>query len=224
MVRNFFLVASLIVTSLTSVAAQEHVAQDASNFGKIFANNNQAVTTRESETFAADEFLELVSEMNPQSRIARLARSVGKLDVLTDAGSYVTCTAFLVDGNRLVTSYGCVSGILENPQTDGVEVASILFHAGYSGSDSVGATKTFYVKPTPIETNQMLGYSVLQLIGDANSTFGALTLSADQINVSDLLVVIGHPKGEEIRVSRFKCKVSSPSLVQENRFWSRQAA
>ncbi|SNR97159.1 trypsin-like peptidase domain-containing protein [Antarctobacter heliothermus] len=158
---------------------------------------------------------EFVASYGPDSVFARTGRAVGLLQVLTNVG-HAPCTAFLVDGNKLVTNNHCVPGILENPKMrarGATFIAAVQFHAGFLRDGFSDGVTTFHVNPVPLETSKELDYTVLQVLGDANAEFGALKLTSAMPLDHTPFWVIGHPMGEAQRISREKCQADSPAVV-----------
>ncbi|WP_164932929.1 trypsin-like peptidase domain-containing protein [Tropicibacter alexandrii] len=194
--------------------AQDLLMFDASTFGNaVLSRNQSALAGAELEAQIGDYNNEFISNYGATSVFARTGRPVGRLDILTDKG-HAPCTAFLVDGNRLVTNHHCVPGILDNDRLGASAIIAVQIRLGYVRDGIEDGTRMFHVNPVPLETNKDLDYSVLQVVGgDANAEFGALDLSAALPGDRDPLWVIGHPMGEAQRISREKCQTDSPAVA-----------
>ena len=195
--------------------AQELMLFPASTFGQVVAPQNQTLIDDVLlEAQVGDYNNEFVANYGENSVFARTGRSVGMLQILTNIG-HAPCTAFLVEGNKVITNYHCVPGVLDNPrmkERGATTIAAVQFHAGFF-NDGVGeGVKSFFVDPVPIESSEDLDYSVLQVMDDANTEFGALELSASQPDDRAPFWVIGHPMGEAQRISREKCQASTPAI------------
>ncbi|MBO9466038.1 trypsin-like peptidase domain-containing protein [Tropicibacter sp. R15_0] len=207
----------LLTTAITLFpaisAGQELMLFDASTFGDVVLRQNQsAMVGVELEAQIGSYNNEFIANYGTQSVFARAGRSVGRLDILTDKG-HAPCTAFLLNDNRLMTNHHCVPGILENDRLGASSIISVQFKAGYVRDGIEEGVKTFHVNPQPLESSKDLDYSVLKLIGDANSEFGALELSAAEPISLAPLWIIGHPMGEAQRISREKCQADDPALA-----------
>lgn len=216
--RRLALLALPILFAATA-QAQEILLFPPATFGQTLLPKQESMAGGlRLETQIGDYNNEFISTYGPQSIFARTGRAVGRLDILTNAG-HAPCTAFLVDGNRLVTNHHCVPGVLDNPQMQAAgarAIVSVIFKAGYVREGVTEGVKTFHVNPVPIETSAELDYSVLEVIGDANAEFGALPLSATMPQDNDPFWVIGHPLGEAQRISREKCQASAPAISETN--------
>jgi hypothetical protein len=207
------LAAVSLIALASTTQAQDLPIYDASQFGKVIVTAQQSTLSgQQFEALTGDGNLELMASYNPQSRIAILGKAVGKLDILTDLNGYAPCTAFLVEGNRLITNHHCVPGVLKHPKMKGNVIAAVQFHAGFVRDGSMTGVKTFHVSPVPLETSEELDYTVLQVIGDANAEFGALELSSSMPRDAEPLLVIGHPQGWAQRISRESCQSGSPAV------------
>ncbi|CUH80727.1 trypsin-like peptidase domain-containing protein [Tropicibacter naphthalenivorans] len=194
--------------------AQDLLMFDASTFGNtVLSRNQSALPGAEFEAQIGDYNNEFVSNYGATSVFARTGRPIGRLDILTDKG-HAPCTAFLVEGNRLVTNHHCVPGILNNEKLGASAIIAVQLRMGYLRDGIEEGTRMFHVNPAPLETSEALDYSVLQVVGgDANAEFGALELSSVLPSDRDPLWVIGHPMGEAQRISREKCQADSPAVA-----------
>ncbi len=201
------------VLASTSAAAQDLPVFDGSQFGQVVIRDNQSVLGKiRNEAQIGQMNIEFISNYSASSPFARMGRAVGKLDILTDTNKFAPCTAFLIDGNRVVTNHHCVPGILDHPQIGGTKIAAVKLHLGFIRDGVAGNTRSFDVDPVPLETSKALDYTVLQVIGEANAEFGALELSDNRPDDLAPFWVIGHPLGEAQRISREKCQASAPAL------------
>ncbi len=149
---------------------------------------------------------ELMSQYDPQSVIGQLGRAVGRMDILTDSGVF-PCTAFLVEGDRLVVARQCIPGILENTQVGATEIQSVQLVLGYLKNGSEEGTESFQVDPEPLEADETGHFTVLQALGNPTDKFGFLRLGDYRPAPNTPLWLIGHPMGEAQRISREDCRV-----------------
>ncbi|WP_300532845.1 PDZ domain-containing protein [uncultured Mameliella sp.] len=196
--------------------AQDLMLFPPETFGQVVAPQTESLLSdMQLEARVGDYNNEFVANYGPDSVFARAGRPVGMLQVLTNVG-HAPCTAFLVEGNMLVTNHHCIPGVLDHPKmkAQGASfIAAVQFHAGFLRDGRSDGVTSFHVNPEPIETNKELDYTVLQVLGDANATFGALELSAAVPADHTPFWVIGHPMGEAQRISREKCQADSPAVV-----------
>ena len=202
-----------VLAMSSTASAQELPIFDGSHFGKVVITDNQSGQGRiRNEALIGAQNIEFISNYSTSSPFAQLGRAVGKLDILTDTNKFAPCTAFLIADNRLVTNYHCVPGVLDHPQIGGNSIAALQVHFGFIRDGIKGDTQSFHVSPVPLEMNEALDYTVLKVLGDPNSEFGALELSATVPEDRAPFWVIGHPLGEAQRISREKCQASSPAI------------
>lgn len=208
-----FRIAAVLAMGAAAAQAQDLVGFDADSFGSVVLSDTQsaAVGDVSFELSIGDYKNEFISTYASSAIFAQVGRSVGRLDVLTDQGVF-PCTAFLVEGNFLVTNHHCVPGILEHSQIQATSIFAVKFVAGYVNEGVEAGTKVFHVNPEPLETSKELDYSVLKVLGDAVSEFGALQLATLEPEDNAPFWVIGHPMGEAQRISREQCKANTPAL------------
>jgi V8-like Glu-specific endopeptidase len=211
--RNILLTLPLMLFA-QSAPAQDLLMFDISTFGDVVLSQTQSgISDIRLEAQIGDYNNEFISNYGATSIFARTGKAVGRLDVLTDKG-HAPCTAFLVEGNRLITNHHCVPGIIDNDRLGASAILAVQFRLGYVRDGIEEGTEMFLVNPIPLETNKDLDYSVLEIIGgDANAHFGALQLSAVRPSDRDPFWVIGHPMGEAQRISREKCQADSPAIA-----------
>lgn len=210
------LIAAASILALGSaVQAQDLMLFPPETFGQVVAPRKESLLDAQLEAQVGAYNNEFVSAYGDSSIFVRTGRAVGMLQILTNVG-HAPCTAFLVEGNKLVTNHHCVPGILKHPrmvEKGASSIAAVQFHAGFLRDGIEDGVKSFHVNPVPLETSEALDYTVLQVLGDANAEFGALELSAAVPNDRDPFWVIGHPMGEAQRISREKCQADSPAVA-----------
>ncbi len=207
------LLTTLALISLAPAClAEELPSFPASDFGKAVLSRNQAVTGGVTyEAFIGQRNIEFLETYGPNSIFRQVGSAVGRLDVLTDAGTF-PCTGFLIENNQVITNHHCVPGMVEDERTGATQIFAVQFRAGFLRDGIEGEDTVFFVNPAPLESSDALDYSVLQLQGDANGRFGALELSDALPEDRDPFWVIGHPDGRALQISREKCQAASPAI------------
>ena len=197
--------------------AQDLMLFSPETFGQVISPRSETLLDEvQLEAQVGDYNNEFIYNYGLDSLFARKGRAVGKLSILTNVG-HAPCTAFLIEGNRLITNHHCVPGILDNPrmkEQGATSISAMQVYMGFVRDGIDKGVKTFFVNPVPLETNKELDYTVLQVLGDANAEFGALELSAALPSDLDPFWVIGHPMGEAQRISREKCQADSPAIAK----------
>ncbi len=201
---------ALLALIAAPAAAQDLVGFDSTDFGRVVLTRKQAFGTPVPEVALGAYNNEPIITYSPASVFARMGRSVGRLDVLTDKGVF-PCTAFVVAKSTLLTNHHCVPGILDNPAVGATRIEAIQFVAGYTRQGVDADTKRFFVSAEPVESSRDLDYSVLRVIGDPAEEFGTLALAAHDPGDGDPFWIIGHPMGEAQRISREKCRANDPA-------------
>ena len=203
--------ASVLLPSAPAEA--QSVSFDRSEFGRIVLARKQSTGGRvdeELEVAIENYSNESVSKYADTTRFRVLGRSVGRLDVLTDAGTF-PCTAFLVSDRHLVTNHHCVDGMVG--RVKGVtRIEALNFVTGYFTEGLREGAASFSVSPRPVEADEALDYAVLEVFGSPSRDWGALKLVSADIKPGLPFWIIGHPMGEAQRISREGCASSSPAL------------
>ena len=192
--------------------SQEVLYLDRSSFGKaVLSQTESTVGDIQLELSIGDYKNEPIINYSDRSDLVQFGRSVGRLDVLYDKG-ISSCTAFIVSKQYILTNYHCSLGILENARIDATRIDAITFVAGYTQTGIEEGTRKYTVIPTPIEASKELDYAVLEVVGDPSQEYGELKLASLAPQSGDPFWIIGHPMGEGQRVSREKCRASSPAV------------
>ncbi len=193
--------------------AQDIIGFDRSSFGSVVLSRNQSAGSGiEFELAVGSYNNESIRNYSQLSIFAKMGLSVGRLDILTDAGVF-PCTAFIVDNKHILTNYHCVPGILNNAQANATRIEGVKFVAGYTQQGVTEGTRTYTVSSTPVEAFEDLDYSVLEVFGDPSKDYGTLKLATNIAADGDPYWVIGHPMGEAQRISREKCRANAPALA-----------
>ncbi|WP_136439463.1 SH3 domain-containing protein [Pacificoceanicola onchidii] len=208
------LTAAFAATSLPEPAsAQEIIGFDRDSYGSVVLKRTQSAGAggMQFELSVGQYNNESIQNYSPQSVFATMGHSVGRLDILTDAGIF-PCTAFIVSKKHILTNYHCVPGILDNTQTGATRIDAVQFVAGYVQQGVEEGTRTYTVSPAPVEAHEDLDYAVLEVLGNPSAEYGMLELSGGVPQDGDPYWVIGHPMGEAQRISREKCRANRPAL------------
>ncbi|MDA9948224.1 trypsin-like peptidase domain-containing protein [Paracoccaceae bacterium] len=201
---------ALAVLSLVSAAqGQEVLYLDRSSFGKaVLSQTESTVNDSGLESAMGSYQNEPISNYREGSVFSKLGMSVGRLDVLSDRG-ISTCTAFIVSDRHIITNHHCTD---LSYLTGATRIDAIQFVAGYTKTGVEEITSKYTVIPTPVETSKKLDYAVMEVIGDPSKQYGELKLASLTPQDGDPFWIIGHPKGEGQRISREKCRASSPAV------------
>ena len=200
------------MTLVSAAHSQEVLYLDRSSFGKaVLSQTESTVGDIQLELSVGDYKNEPIINYSDRSELVQFGRSVGRLDVLYDKG-ISSCTAFIVSKQYILTNYHCSLGILENARINASRIDAITFVAGYTQTGIEEGTRKYTVIPTPVESSKELDYAVLEVVGDPSQEYGELKLASLAPQSGDPFWIIGHPMGEGQRVSREKCRASSPPV------------
>ena len=194
---------ALAVLSVASTAqSQDLMGFDRASFGSVVLSRTQAVGTDiQLELSVGSYENEPISNYSEGSIFAKMGRSVGRLDVLTDKGVF-PCTAFIVSKKYILTNYHCSLGILDNERIGATQIQGTQFVAGYTQTGVDEGTKKYMVVAQPVEVNKALDYAVLEVLGDPSQEYGQLKLASVMPSDGDPFWIIGHPMGEGQRIQR----------------------
>ena len=178
------LIISIVLAALSvagTAQSQDLMGFDRASFGSVVLSNTQAVGTDiQLELSVGSYENEPISNYSDGSIFARMGRSVGRLDVLTDKGVF-PCTAFIVSKKYILTNYHCSLGILDNERIGATQIQGTQFVAGYTRTGIVEGTRKYMVIPQPVETNKAFDYAVLEVMGDPSEEYGQLKLGSGLI-------------------------------------------
>ena len=140
------------------------------------------------------------------------SKPVGRLNVQFRNGSFVTCTATLVERDVILTNHHCVPNIPKNTQQHGPVVRAQLFLGYYSISR---ASKEYDVDITPIRASEAQDYAFLRVEGAPGDEWGIASQQIIPPQAGDSLLVIHHPLGQPKHVTRGGCRAAAPDAVGE---------
>jgi V8-like Glu-specific endopeptidase len=112
-----------------------------------------------------------------------------------------TCTGTVLPRGFVLTNHHCI------PVTGSqkpVRASILMNYLDQDGRES----RRFDLSVTPTESNEKLDFSIVQIQGDA-SEFEGVQLSDGPVQPGQSLVVIHHPQGRPMVMTRFRCQASS---------------
>ena len=192
--------------------SQNLMGFDRASFGSVVLSQNQSAGSEiQLESAIGLYNNEPILNYGNDSVFARIGKSVGRLDVLTDKGNF-PCTAFIVSKKYILTNYHCSFGMLDNERIGATRIDATQFVAGYTQTGIDEGTNRYTVIPTPVEFSEELDYAVLEVLGNPSQKYGKLNLVNLVPKDRTPFWVIGHPNGEGQRISREKCRASAPAV------------
>ncbi|MEM9190933.1 MAG: serine protease, partial [Myxococcota bacterium] len=146
----------------------------------------------------------------------RLARAVGRLDILHGGRRMTTCTATLISPQHILTNHHCVPG--DDPR---LRVEAVQLRLGYLAAGRV-LGRAYDVHPVPLEADPQLDYAVLRVSGNPGAEWGYVPLDVRRAEPGESLFLIHHPAGRPQVITRTDCEVvSSSQAVSSSRLWHR---
>ena len=192
--------------------SQNLMGFDRASFGSVVLSQNQSAGSEiQLESAIGLYNNEPILNYGNDSVFARIGKSVGRLDVLTDKGNF-PCTSFIVSKKYILTNYHCSFGMLDNERIGATRIDATQFVAGYTQTGIDEGTNRYTVIPTPVEFSAELDYAVLEVLGNPSQKYGKLNLVNLVPKDRTPFWVIGHPNGEGQRISREKCRASAPAV------------
>lgn len=166
----------------------------------------QSTGTAVLESIQQADDMEEINQLGVSDFMRQLASPVGRLGIQTDEG-VAYCTASLISSNRILTNNHCVPG---------VGGSAAVFQLGYLQAGSTAGVTSYDVNMVPLETNAALDYSILELMTEPGSEWGAIELSTSDPSPRNSLFVIHHPGGFSKRLSRGHCAADDPAIVGDD--------
>jgi V8-like Glu-specific endopeptidase len=208
--RSFLAISRLIAVAAAMqvyTPAQAQVAMfDPKDYGT--ANLVPRQSTADASTFIAAQSggaFEPIGALRADDEIRKVARSVGRVDVVLREESgreaMATCTGTLLPNGFVLTNHHCipVTGPLKP-----VRASILMNYLEQDGRDS----RRFDLSVTPAESNENLDFSIVSVQGDT-SEFESVRLSDAPVKPGQSLIVIHHPQGRPMVMTRFRCQAFS---------------
>jgi V8-like Glu-specific endopeptidase len=208
--RSFLTMSSLIAVAAVMqvhAPAQAQVAKfDPRDYGT--ANLVPRQSTADASTFIAAQSggaFEPIGALRADDDIRKVARSIGRVDVVLreEDGREVmaTCTGTMLPNGFVLTNHHCI------PVTGSQKPVRASILMNYLEQDGRGSRR-FDLSVTPAESNEKLDFSIVSVQGDT-SEFQSVRLSDEPVQPGQSLVVIHHPQGRPMVMTRFRCLASS---------------
>lgn len=145
------------------------------------------------------------SQAGADVALYRAGRPVARLS-FTSGGIRYVCTGFLVGNqNRLLTNNHCISTAAEAAS------ATVSFNFEDDERGLARTARNFSVTSV-VATDAGLDYSLLQLSGNPQATYGSLPVDSRAIVNNETINIIQHPGGRRKLVSETGCTVTDPTI------------
>lgn len=185
-------------------ASAQEVLFDPSDYGRAQLPVRQS-TGDAARFIAASEggAFEPISELAPSDRMARLARPVGRVDILltdtrTGEEGASACTGTLLGEGLVLTNHHCL------PQSGPMRVKEASLLMDYLALDGEGSRR-FALDPVPVEFSADFDYAIARVEGAPSTDYGTLPLGLPREGGGQARTVIHHPLGRPKVMSRFRC-------------------
>ncbi len=188
----------------------------ADQWGEINIKARQSSAGDIESVLATNANFERLATYAPTSRLRRLSRPVGRLDIrFARTGEWTTCTATLIAVDEIVTNHHCVPNIDRLIVANGpVDVVTLVM--GYYDETDEAAVRKYEVDPTPIRDDAAHDVSFLRVRGTPGREWGWATLSPRDPKPGEGLFVIHHPGGSPKHVTRGRCRAASPRATDQD--------
>jgi len=196
----------MLLASATSFAAETNAEPSylpPEDYGKVDLPRRQSIGSAMAFVKKHGHAFEPVSQLRSDDTLFRIARAVGRLDLLLEVNgklSASTCTAVLISDTHVLTNHHCV-GKKEHT----IKKASILFN--YLRQHGKGAFR-IELETIPVQTDERLDYAIV-LLKNRIDTIAPMPMMARRVEPKSRLRVIHHPAGLPKMMTQFKCRVAS---------------
>jgi V8-like Glu-specific endopeptidase len=207
--RSFLTVGSLIAVAAVMQANAPAAAQvalfDPGNYGAANLARRQSASDADDFITKSGGAFEPISALRADDEIRKVARSIGRVDVVLreDDGREVmaTCTGTLLPHGQVLTNHHCIP--VTGPRKP-VRASILMNYLELDGRDA----RRFDLSVTPTESNDKLDFSIVPVQGNT-AEFEGIRLSAAGVQPGQSLVVIHHPQGRPMVMTRFRCQAYS---------------
>jgi hypothetical protein len=197
-------VGSLIAVAAAPPAHAQAFSFNPRDYGVVDLPRRQSTGDASSVVAAQGGAFEPIRALRPDDDFRKVSHSIGRVDIVLrgqdgrESGS--ACTGTVLHG-YVLTNYHCIPG--KDPGSRVVR-ASILMNYLEQGDPG----RRFDLAVTPAESDYNLDYTLVAIQGDA-SEFEGIRLAGVQIQPGQSLVVIHHPEGRPMVMTRFNCRAYS---------------
>lgn len=189
--------------ALAAPAAAQTMGFDPSDFGKVSMPRRQSTGDAATHIESNKGAFEPIAELDQRDPLAKMAKPVGRIDILlkdnkTGKQTGAHCTGELLPGDYVLTNHHCL------PQSGEMTPVRAIIVMDFLTQDGKGA-KVFELDPKPVEFNANLDYAIAKAKGNPTATYGSVKLAATPTGGAPSLMVIHHPAGRPKVMSRFRC-------------------
>ena len=167
-----------------------------------------------------DPRIEPVRIFDAANPLRGYASPVGVLDIVFADGTESTCTAFILSSQFIMTNAHCIPGDFNGSEFVGEYIESpratrANLTMGFLFADERG-TENFPVDIVPAESSRIFDFSVLRVSGNPARRWGAVELSLINLAADQEGLIVHHPGGEPLQVTRRNCALIDASPVSDD--------
>jgi V8-like Glu-specific endopeptidase len=201
-------IASVLLWMIPIVASAQLITLARSSYGSVNLPQTQS-TIQLQNILGSNPNFEPIRIYNSEDRIFRLGRSVGRLDVRYPQDAMGTCTASVITPEYIMTNEHCIKERREY----GGRPSDISLLMGYTDETDESATERFVIDPRPIEISESLDFAILRVRGNPAAKWGTMTIEARDPLPAESLLVVHHPAGRPMHVTRGGCRAGNPRPI-----------
>lgn len=210
---HLILFAVLVFLFLLQLRPAETHAQElqfsADYFGDPVKPELQSLNQWSTWFLANEGSFESFARIPVENRFFNVGRAIGMLDVLIRTKEKMineTCTASLIDTNKIITCYHCL-----HHQGNSGKVVQAKLHLNYLSmaiaNQSETPFKTFDINPIPLEENKKYDYAILEVKGNPGIN-NYIPMKVRELKKSEDLFIIHHPLAKPKKLTRSGCYTS----------------
>lgn len=140
---------------------------------------------------------ESIEKYGEGSPLRELGNAVGHLGVVLDDFGQASCTAFLIADSIAMTAAYCVGSPNKPAQ-------SLSLRMGFVGRESRADSRAYTAKI--LEVSDTAGFALLKVAGNPGREWGKLRLAGESLAEGSPLIVLHHPAGQPLQVTRLECR------------------
>jgi hypothetical protein len=198
---HIFALTAAFVLSLVGGASAQVAVFAADDYGQTDLVLRESTGNASAYIAAQDGAFEPIRELPGDDPIRRLARAIGRLDLLEQSPDgtrgLVTCTGAILPGGWVLTNHHCIPSDSANK----LLAASILTGYLVQGDSSA---KRYTLSVAPQDWQDVLDYSLVRM-QEIPTDIPPLRLEDVAVDPGAPLLVIHHPLGRPKVMTRFRC-------------------
>lgn len=193
--------ATALVLAVAGMATAQVATFDPAEYGQVDLVLRESTGNASAYIAAQDGAFEPIRELPPDDPIRRLARAIGRLDLLQQrpdgSRGLVTCTGAILPGGWVLTNHHCI------PQDSANRLLAASILTGYLVQGDEG-TQRYALSIAPHDWHKVLDFSLVRMT-EMPADILPLMIEDVAVDPGDPLMVIHHPLGKPQVMTRFRC-------------------